>query len=117
VGVERPVACVRLEDYYEERVARYLELADAAEEAAGRASSSTLQETYIEIARQWAHLAQLAEGTRDLALQVSTSGNDDARQQREAHARQQWEAQAREPRDASDKQRHEAHDKKERQVN
>jgi hypothetical protein len=109
VGVERPVACVRLEDYYEERVARYLELADAAEEAAGRASSSTLQETYIEIARQWAHLAQLAEGTRDLALQVSTSGNDDARQQ--------CEAQAREPRDASDKQRHEAHDKKERQVN
>lgn len=49
-------------DYYEERVTRYLELAEAAQEAAGRAASLALQETYAQLANQWVHLAGMAYG-------------------------------------------------------
>jgi len=62
---------MEIADYCEQRVARYLELAGAAQEAAGRASSLSLQETYAQLARQWIHLAELAAGTINLARQVS----------------------------------------------
>lgn len=61
----------RLEYYFEERVARYLELAEAAQEAAGRAVSVHLQETYARLAEQWLRLADLARSTLDLSLTVS----------------------------------------------
>jgi len=60
----------RPEDYFEERVARYLELAEAAQEAAGRAVSAQLQETYARLAEQWIHLAELARSTLDLSRTV-----------------------------------------------
>ena len=54
------------EDVYEERIARFLELAQAAQEAADRAIRPTLQETYAHIAQHWLELAQMAEATLDL---------------------------------------------------
>lgn len=58
-------------DYCEERIARYLELAEAAQEAAGRASSVTLEETYAQLARQWVELARMAERTIVLSREIS----------------------------------------------
>ena len=58
-------------DYCEERIARYLELAEAAQEAASRASTSGLEETYAQLARQWIELARMAERTIHLAREVS----------------------------------------------
>ena len=58
-------------DYCEERIARYLELAEAAQDAAGRASHPSLQETYAQLARQWIELARMAERTIDLAREAS----------------------------------------------
>ena len=63
----------RTEEYYEERIARYLELAEAAQDAAARAITPTLQETYAQLACQWVHLAELAERTIELSRQVSTA--------------------------------------------
>jgi hypothetical protein len=97
-------------DYYQERVARYLELAEAAEEAAGRASSSSLQETYVELARQWAHLAWLAEGTKNLALQVSPVANGEAHGKAPHHAPDGQH-------EAHDSEQHEAHGNEQRAVN
>jgi hypothetical protein len=62
---------VRTEDYCEERIARYLELAAAAQEAATRASHAGLQETYAQLACQWIELARMAERTILLAREVS----------------------------------------------
>ena len=61
----------RTEDIYEERIARYLDLAEAAQEAAGCASSHSLHETYVQLADQWLHLAEMARGTIALARQIS----------------------------------------------
>lgn len=67
----------RTEDIYEERVARYLDLAEAAQEASGRAASLALQETYAHLASQWLNLADMARRTIDLARHVGcpTRGN------------------------------------------
>ncbi|HEX3430069.1 MAG TPA: hypothetical protein VHT03_04215 [Rhizomicrobium sp.] len=62
---------VRTEDYCEERIARYLELAEAAQEAASRATQFGLQETYARLASQWIELARMAERTILLAREVS----------------------------------------------
>ena len=69
---------LHLEAYYEERIARYLELAEAAQEAAGRASTTSLQETYAQLAGQWVHLAEMAGRTIDLAQKVSACAPGDA---------------------------------------
>ena len=61
------------EDIYEERIARFLELAQAAQEAAGRATRPTLQETYAHIAQHWLELAQMAEATLDLNRKLSAT--------------------------------------------
>jgi hypothetical protein len=69
------------DEYCEERIARYLELAQAALEAAGRAISPSLQETYVQLSRQWLHLANLAARTIDLSRRISSTltgdGHDD----------------------------------------
>lgn len=62
---------VRKQGYCEERIARYLELAGAAQEAADRASHPSLQETYVQLASQWIELARMAERTIDLARDAS----------------------------------------------
>jgi hypothetical protein len=69
------------EDIYEERIARYLDLAEGAQEAAERASSDTLKETYAALAHQWAELAKMAQRTIDLARNISRSARaaDDRR--------------------------------------
>ena len=70
---------LRTDEYYEERIARYLELAEAAQEAAGRAVGPSLQETYAQLACQWVRLAELAGHTIELSRKVSPLrvGNDD----------------------------------------
>lgn len=62
---------MRTEDYYEERIARYLELAEASQEAADRATHLGLRETYVRLASQWVELARMAERTILLAREVS----------------------------------------------
>jgi len=62
---------VHTQDYCEERIARYLELAEAAQEAASRASSVGLEETYAQLARQWIELARMAERTIVLVREVA----------------------------------------------
>ncbi|HLY05429.1 MAG TPA: hypothetical protein VKR31_06750 [Rhizomicrobium sp.] len=62
---------MRTNEYCEERIARYLELAEAAQEAAGRASNVGLEETYAHLARQWIDLARMAERTIVLAREIS----------------------------------------------
>jgi len=62
---------VRNRDYCEERIARYLELAEAALEAAGRARQAGLQETYARLASQWIQLAGMAERTIVLAREAA----------------------------------------------
>lgn len=66
----------RTEDIYEERSARYLELAQAAQDASGRAASVHLQETYARLAEQWIHLAKLARSTVDLARRLSSRSTE-----------------------------------------
>ena len=65
------------EDIYEERIARYLELAAAAQEAAGRADSVSLQETYASLAGQWLHLAHMARNTVDRSRRRALARGDD----------------------------------------
>lgn len=55
------------EDIYEERLVRYLELAEAAQEASERAGDITLKITYAKLASQWIELGQMAARTADLA--------------------------------------------------
>lgn len=55
------------EDIYEERIARFIDLAEAAEDAAGCAVYPGLHETYVHIAGQWTHLAQLAKRTIEIS--------------------------------------------------
>jgi hypothetical protein len=74
-------AGVHTNDYCEERIARYLELAEAAQEAAGRASNVGLEETYAQLARQWVELARMAERTIVLAREVSKPVLAENRQQ------------------------------------
>jgi hypothetical protein len=62
---------VRTNDYCEERIARYLELAEAAQEAASRATHISLEETYAQLARQWIELARMAERTIILSREFS----------------------------------------------
>ena len=72
---------MRAEDYCEERIARYLELAEGAQEAASRATHVGLQETYAQLARQWIELARMAERTILLAREVSRPVVRDSRSQ------------------------------------
>ena len=65
-----------MEDVYEERITRFLELAAAAQEAAERASSIRVQETYADLARQWAHLAELAQSTIEIARRMAEQLRD-----------------------------------------
>lgn len=60
-----------MDEVYEERIARFLELAEAAQEAANRASTNKVQETYADLARQWAHLAELAQSTLEITRRMS----------------------------------------------
>lgn len=69
-------AGVRTNDYCEERIARYLELAEAAQDAAGRASNVGLEETYAQLARQWIELARMAERTIILSREISGPAED-----------------------------------------
>ncbi|HEY3778982.1 MAG TPA: hypothetical protein VGL35_13090 [Rhizomicrobium sp.] len=50
-----------LEDEYDERITRLLALANSAQDAADRAMSVELRETYLRLAGQWADLATMAE--------------------------------------------------------
>jgi hypothetical protein len=54
---------LQTEDVYKERIARFLELAEAAQSAAERASSIMLKVTYAKLASQWVELAQTAART------------------------------------------------------
>lgn len=67
------------EDIYEERITRYLDLAENAQEAAGRASTETLKETYAKLAQQWVDLARMAQRTIDLARSVAKRPRDNDR--------------------------------------
>lgn len=67
---------MRTSDYLEERIARYLELAEAAQDAAGRASHVSLEETYAQLARQWIELARMAERTIVLSREISAPSED-----------------------------------------
>ena len=55
------------EEFYEERIGRYLELAEAAQEASERAGDITLKITYAKLASQWIELGQMAARTAALA--------------------------------------------------
>ena len=68
-------------DYCEERIARYLELAEAAQEAASRASNVGLEETYTKLARQWIELACMAERAIVLTRAVSRPAPTEDRHQ------------------------------------
>jgi hypothetical protein len=57
------VGALQTEDVYEERIARFLELAEAAQTASERASGIMLKVTYARLASQWVELAQLAART------------------------------------------------------
>lgn len=54
---------MQTEEVYEERIARFLELAEAAQSAAERASGILLKVTYARLASQWVELAQMAART------------------------------------------------------
>ena len=57
------------EDVYEERIARFVELAEAAQRAAdiaARAMRPNLQETYATLAVHWLTLARMARDTVEL---------------------------------------------------
>ena len=70
------------EDIYEERIARYLELAEAAQDAACRAPDGHLHDTYVYLAGRWMELADLARGTVDLARRASMPLSGNARETR-----------------------------------
>jgi hypothetical protein len=59
------------EDFYGERIARFLDLAEAAQEASERAGSTILKVTYAKLASQWVELAQMAERTVALAAEAA----------------------------------------------
>ncbi len=69
---------MQTEDVYEERIARFLELAEAAQVAAERASTTVLKTTYAKLASQWVDLAQMAARTITLAHEP-TNGSPVAR--------------------------------------
>ena len=57
------------EDVYEERIARFVELAEAAQraaDAAARVTRPNLQETYATLAVHWLALARMAQDTVEL---------------------------------------------------
>jgi hypothetical protein len=72
---------LQTKDVYEERIARFLELAEAAQSAAERASTTLLKVTYARLASQWVELAQMAartiRDTRELREAVATSDSSE----------------------------------------
>lgn len=54
-------------DYHEERIARLVELAQHAQDAADAALDPDLREMYLRLASQWGELATKAEQTAQLA--------------------------------------------------
>lgn len=73
------------EDVYEERIARFLELAEAAQAASERATSALLKVTYAKLASQWVELAQLATGLLTTQMELSNDLDDEKREQRRPH--------------------------------
>lgn len=60
------------DDFYEERIARFVELAEAAQDASARASEMLLKVTYARLASQWIQLAQMAARMTKLAAEAKT---------------------------------------------
>jgi hypothetical protein len=78
---------LQTEDVYEERIARFLELAEAAQSAAERASSIVLKVTYARLASQWVELAQMAARIISLAREPTadlpgTTGREESHDHR-----------------------------------
>lgn len=71
---------MQTEDVYEERITRFLELAEAAQVAAERASTIVLKTTYAKLASQWVDLAQMAARTIKLAHEAAVDGAAEADQ-------------------------------------
>jgi hypothetical protein len=53
-------------DYHVERIARLVDLAQRAQDAADNANCTELRETWLRLAGQWAELATKAEQTADV---------------------------------------------------
>lgn len=74
---------MQTEDVYEERITRFLELAEAAQSAAERATSIMLKVTYAKLASQWVELAQMAAkaivNTHELNAAHDEPGSHDLR--------------------------------------
>jgi hypothetical protein len=62
---------LQTEDVYEERIARFLELAEAAQSASERAADIVLKVTYARLAGQWVELAQMAARALHMAHEAS----------------------------------------------
>jgi len=73
------------ENVYQERIARFVELAEAAQKAADRAGGSrpNLQETYASIAQHWLALAHMAQSTIELNRSIAQQMNGFARDREE----------------------------------
>jgi hypothetical protein len=69
---------LQTEDVYEERIARFLELAEAAQSAADRTANEVLKITYARLAGQWVELAQMAARTISLAREAARALPTDA---------------------------------------
>lgn len=67
---------MRTEDIYKERLARFLDLAEAAQDASDRADTMVLKVTYAKLASQWVELAQLAQGIIDRNRKLSGQADD-----------------------------------------
>lgn len=76
---------MRTEDIYEERLARFLDLAEAAQDAADRADSMVLKVTYAKLASQWVELAQRARGMIDRERKPSGQTHEQARNPQDVH--------------------------------
>ncbi|HTT84321.1 MAG TPA: hypothetical protein VMF67_12645 [Rhizomicrobium sp.] len=69
---------MQTEDVYEERMARFLELAEAAQIAAERAPANVLKITYARLASQWVELAQMAARMISMGREMRALRDDSA---------------------------------------